>query len=466
MENKSLKFKQMPEKLELFLCVLMLKFSDIRIERNVKQLINAIIKGKTTKLKTISKDTKEYERFHTVLNGELKNVLDEAKLNEVMGLSASQSQSGKYSVFVVHDESDIRKKDSKKLENLGFVRDLDGKWIRGYSTYNIILIEPDANRIHLFKSVPYSNADPKFVSKKELKLLNSNKLEDKERKKEIEFFIETKNNYNSKSICIDSIKEVTAALRLENKDIVITHIFDRGFDDTEIFELIDSLGDNFVVRGKNNRNSNVKKLNEKGNEVFLKLAKKEFENKKEIHYDKIRFKNKTYLNCKGVYEWDTVMINSFLRSVVRVKFYKRNGGRIFKDDMLLLTNKIVSDLDMANYIYHIYMQRPKIESVFKFIKNELGWEKFQVRDYESIKNIIVLAFFIGAYFYEIVDKLIDNKYATWIAELGGGKGKVSLHFFMEGLKVLLLQAHFENFKKEKNLTQDDIKQALKMFTLE
>ena len=128
-------------------------------------------------------------------------------------------------------------------------------------------------------------------------------------------------------------------MRLENKDIVITHIFDRGFDDTEIFELIDSLGDIFVVRGKSNRNSNVKKLNEKGNEVFLKLAKKEFE-------------NKTYLNIKGVYEWDTVMINSCLRFVVRVKFYKRNGSRIFKDDMLLLTNKIVTDLDMANYIYH------------------------------------------------------------------------------------------------------------------
>ncbi len=60
------------------MCVLLLKFNDVRIERNVKSLINSIIKRKTTKLKTLSKDNKEYEKYHTLLNGELKNVLDEA----------------------------------------------------------------------------------------------------------------------------------------------------------------------------------------------------------------------------------------------------------------------------------------------------------------------------------------------------------------------------------------------------
>ena len=58
----------MTEKLKLFIYVLILKFNDIRIERNVKQLISAIIKVRTTKLKTISKDTKEYEKFHTLMN--------------------------------------------------------------------------------------------------------------------------------------------------------------------------------------------------------------------------------------------------------------------------------------------------------------------------------------------------------------------------------------------------------------
>jgi len=388
----------MSDKLKSFLCVLMLNFNDIRVERNIKSLINSIIKGKTTKLKTISSDNKEYARFHTLLNGELKNVLDADKLNEVMGLAAAEKLSGKYNVFVVHDESDIRKKYSKKLENLGVVRDLDGKWISGYSTYNIILIDTQENKINLFKSVPYSNADPKFVSKKELNLLNSNKLEDSKRKKEIESFIEQKDNYNSKSICFDSIRDVTKVLRAQNKDIVITHIFDRGFDDTNVFELIDCLGDNFVIRCKKNRNSNVRKLNSKDNEVFIKLSEKEFENKHECSYNKIKFKNKTYIDAKGIYEWDSVMINNILRYVVRVRLYKKNGERIFTDDILLLTNKIVEAHEMATYIYRIYMQRPKIESVFRFIKKELGWEEFQVRDYESIKNIIVLAFFYRSLF--------------------------------------------------------------------
>ena len=82
----------MTDELKSFLCVLLLSFNDARIQRNVKSLINSVIKKKTTKLKTLSKDNKEYEKYHTLLNGELKNVLDEEKLNEVMGLTVAQSQ--------------------------------------------------------------------------------------------------------------------------------------------------------------------------------------------------------------------------------------------------------------------------------------------------------------------------------------------------------------------------------------
>ena len=38
-------------------------------------------------------------------------------------------------------------------------------------------------------------------------------------------------------------------------------------------------------------------------------------------------------------------------------------------------------------VYHIYLLRSKIEAVFKFLKDVLSWEEFQVRDWESIKNI-------------------------------------------------------------------------------
>lgn len=81
----------------------------------------------------------------------------------------------------------------------------------------------------------------------------------------------------------------------------------------------------------------------------------------------------------------------------------------------------------------------RIEGVFKFVKNTLGWEDFQVRDWESIKNIIALAFFIGVYFYEIEPALAHNPDIEWLCALGGGRGKgvVARHYFCEGLKNLL-----------------------------
>jgi hypothetical protein len=63
--------------------------------------------------------------------------------------------------------------------------------------------------------------------------------------------------------------------------------------------------------------------------------------------------------------------------------------------MLLLTNRKIKTAEQAHGVYFTYLKRSKIEGVFKFLKDVLGWEEFRVRDFESIKNIIALCFFIG-----------------------------------------------------------------------
>jgi hypothetical protein len=60
--------------------------------------------------------------------------------------------------------------------------------------------------------------------------------------------------------------------------------------------------------------------------------------------------------------------------------------------MLLITTIEVNTYLEAQEIYRIYLLRSKIESVFKFLKEVLGWEEFQVRDWESIKNLIAIDF--------------------------------------------------------------------------
>jgi hypothetical protein len=111
--------------------------------------------------------------------------------------------------------------------------------------------------------------------------------------------------------------------------------------------------------------------------------------------------------------------------------------------MLLVSNFEVNSEDMAWFTFTTYLKRSKIEGVFKFLKEEMGWESFQVRDFQAIQHLIVLCFFIGGYFYEIEDSLTQNEWMKQICLLGGGKGKVTKIFFLRGLVKI---AHFKEIK--------------------
>jgi hypothetical protein len=76
-------------------------------------------------------------------------------------------------------------------------------------------------------------------------------------------------------------------------------------------------------------------------------------------------------------------------------------------------------------VFEIYMTRSKIEGVFKFCKTTLGWETIQIPEFECIKNLLFLIFFVAGYFYEIEDQMTKDSTMIWHAEFGGGKGKIS-----------------------------------------
>ena len=123
--------------------------------------------------------------------------------------------------------------------------------------------------------------------------------------------------------------------------------------------------------------------------------------------------------------------------------------------MLLSTNYTISNYQQALGIYRIYLKRATIEGVFKFIKNALGWEDLQVRDWESIKNIIALTFFIGGYFYAVEPDLAHNPVMEWLCKLGGGKGKITRHYFLEGLKNLLIHRQVQWCREKTRLRPTD-----------
>jgi len=192
---------------------------------------------------------------------------------------------------------------------------------------------------------------------------------------------------------------------------------------------------------KLNRNSNELYINKKGKEVAVKLSKQQFVEGHEKYYEKLRFKDKTYFRVKGIFEWSKVEIKGQLYSVVRVRFYTQQGKNIFGEPMLLLTNMDIYNELLTELVFEIYMKRVKIEGVFKFCKQELGWENFRIRDFEGIKNLIALVYFIAGYFYEVEHQLIKHPAAQWLAQLGNGKGKVTPFYILKGIGKL---AHFLN----------------------
>jgi Transposase DDE domain len=417
-----------------------------------------MVRDKTTQMWRISKDKREYDNFHNLVNGHLKNTVDVEKLNESLLINQVDAVKGKASISIIYDGSDIRKGESSSLENLGWVKDLKGIWVRGYNTFNAVRVE--RGEVGLLSCVPYSNRDPHFLSEKERKQFESGKLLDKARQKEIELYLEDEDMYNQKQIYKSTIKSVHDNFKSVNEDAVLNHILDRGHDDNELFKFIDDLGDKFTIRLKNNRNSPFQTLDEKTQkEKFLKWSEIDLGNRAEKCYEKVAFKKRVYVKPRALFEWDNIVIENRQYCIVRVRFYTYDGQPIFKEPMFIITNHEVNDAQMAQFVYQLYLQRSKIEGVFKFLKDVLGWETFKVQDFESIKNIIALCFFVGAYFYDIQDELTKDDNIQWICELGGGKGTVSRYFFLKGLEKLLIAQQVELFKQEFNISKEQIDYA-------
>lgn len=391
-----------------------------------------------------------------MIDGSLKSVLDDKKISEALIKNSVEKLNNNKRIYIFSDSSDARKPYSSKLEKLGKVRDLQGNIINGYTAEGSIILDENKKNLTLSNISVYSNRDDKFITQEELKDYDKNKIEDEERRKKIEECIENKNYINTEIILQKHLQEQSMSFKKANPNISICHCQDRAGDNIKYFEFVkDTLNDDFVTRVKKSRNSNQYIINpETGRKNYIKLIDAKFANKFEYQIDKLRIKNKLYQQAKVILEFDKLILNEYDYSVVRINLLDRDGNKIHKEPMLLISSIPVNSASMAKEIYHIYLLRAKIEGVFKFLKDVLGWEEFQVRDWESIKNIIAICFFIGGYFYEIESELIKNEVILMICDLAKSKGKVSRFFFLEGLKVLLTAYRVDIFRKERNISDE------------
>ena len=390
-----------------------------------------------------------------MIDNSLNEVLDDKKISEALKENSIEKFSGKKRVYLPSDHCDIRKKHSWKMENIGKVLDLDKKVINGFSTLASIAIDENKRDVTLMDISVFSNKEKRFIKQDELKDYENGKIADKSREAEIKALVDEDKHINMTLSLMRQSKRISETLKVANPDISLCHIHDRFADMNEYLEHIDqNLQDEFVIRATKARVSNQTKLNEKGNIVKVKLIDSKFANRESKLIEKLRLKGKIYEQAKSVIEWDRVKINKNWYTAVRITLKTRDGKNIFPNPMLLISNIKVNSYIQAKEIYYIYLLRSKIEAVFKFLKDVLGWEEFQVRDWESIKNIIALSFFIGNYFYEIESSLIEHPTIEIICQLGDGKGTVSRFYFLQGLKKLLIAQSVFQFKEDKGISDD------------
>jgi len=432
----------------------------------VQEIISKMVSSQTTQLWSLAEDVNEYERMHNLFSGELKSVLDDEKITSVMREKTATSLIDGEFVLALHDPCDIRKAYAKKLENIGRVRDLEGNMINGYSTFGTVCLSSESQKLHLCDISVFSNGDKEhYVLQTELDAIIDKQAKVKkgqkvgaftEREKEIIELVEREEYVNLRQVVHAQLKRVSEELKKGKKNLRICHVIDRQMDGVPYFSFIDGeLDDLFVIRAKISRNSNEMIVNEEGKEVAIKLMDVSLPHKHVEVIEKIRLNKRNYQDVKRIVEWGTLKLEGVEYSVVRITLLDRKGKEIFLKPMLLITNLPVKKANDALETYFIYLKRAKIEGAFKFVKNALGWEEFQVRDWESIKNIIALAFFIGGYFYEIEPELANNPVISWLCQLGGGKGQITRHYFLEGLKNLLIHQQVERFRERARLRDEE-----------
>lgn len=410
------------------------------------------------RLYSLFSEKRIYERMRDLLDGSAAHKLDSSRLLDCVQQRSLSDLGAIIRVYVLHDASDIRKPNSSELEYLGTVMSLKKQVEKGYRSVNCVAIDPEKQGVHLLCHDLYSQNHPAYISQKELGIPENLSAAQKT-------LIAEDKHLNGMVLCKRQISTSHTLLQKDVSDRIVTHILDREYDSEDIFSHIDELQDEFVIRAKLSRVSDQgeKKFTPNG-AVSKKLFYPRLVDKKLAYsgnylIPKITIKNKTYQNAGCYFEWETLKIGEKTYTAVKITL-KQGDKALFQHPMLLITNRKISTIEDAKNVYQAYILRFKIEVVFKFLKQNLGWETFQIRNFEAIKNLLALAFFLVGYFKELEEELKNHELAAFLCKIAYSKGKITPFFLLKGLEMLANYNEVIQWMKTENITQEQIQQLL------
>lgn len=259
-----------------------------------------------------------------------------------------------HSQFVAVDGSDIAKPAARKMPNLAWVRDgssNDPKPVRGWNMLAVDAISASGQRLPLAFHL-YSHVDPAFQSEK-------------------------------KELC-----KVLDEIRHEVPPNAIW-LFDRGYDDKGMFELLNERKLRWIVRMQGQRNYFVAGKKYDFNSLVAHVAPS--------HVYKIRRIRKNLWTCRV--GWTAVQLTAYGR-----------GGRVLNSPapeqfwlvvcstpapghkpLALLTNVPVRSARAAQVIVEGYFGRWAVEEALRFQKQGFQLEDVRVLRWAALRRVLTLA---------------------------------------------------------------------------
>ena len=219
-------------------------------------------------------------------------------------------------------------------------------------------------------------------------------------------------------------------------------VFDRGYDDHKLFEYVIRGGDDLLVRLKKNR-------------VFLFKGKKK---KVEDSYHSHKGKLKMELIFEG--EEKEVYV-SYTRAILPID--KRKYTLIYvyglseKEKFILLTNKEIEDSSDAIKLVRTYMDRWRIETYHRSIKDEYKYEDIRVRSLKAINNLTYIFNLVIGHIISLIEdmnnkllsikiieesKSLRQKVGVWITQFARGINRILKR------SVVGIKGYFKGTKKK------------------
>jgi hypothetical protein len=338
-------------------------------------------------------------------------------------------------LWLITDQSDLRKPYAQEMPDLMEVRALDGKLVPGYRTLNVLGLTPGQRGIlyhRLFSSKEQGfRSEPWEVQR--------------------------------------ALKAVSEAVRPLKERMTVSWIVDRDFDDVAVWRTIWEQQEYVVCRifhterlvAYQRRDGqwqdgdiadarrHLRPLASTRTEMVVRRGQQKKKKRQRVTVDiracplrltydtGVRRESEGQTAEKQLWLVEVEVLNSTLKP------------------WLLIADWPVTDAESAVRIFQMYRQRWAVEDSFKFTKDILGWEDVQLLDLEGIRTLVALAWVAAGFLYEL-GVTLEWEEVRLLARLGGWAerknnrpGKIVLSRGLRRLiDMMATQAFVDRYREE------------------